>query len=126
MNTLAPKSILVVEDDPHVANTLSLLLMIDRHQVAVVSDGQTALARYKEGKYDLVMTDLLMPGVDGLELSQLIKLRNPKQPIVLLSGYFDAVSESEKKWLKNIDCLLAKPFSQQQLQESLSAVFPNG
>ena len=126
MNTLAPKSILVVDDDSHVANTLSLLLMMDRHQVEVVCHGATALAKYKEGNYDLVITDLLMPGIDGLELAQLIKARNPQQFVVLVSGHLDGVPDSEKTLLNNFDVLLAKPFSQQQVQESLRAVFPNG
>jgi CheY-like chemotaxis protein len=123
---LAPKSILVVDDDPHVGNTLSLLLMIDRHQVEVVRHGEMALARYKPGKYDLVITDLLMPGIDGLELAQLIKARNPQQPVVLISGHLDGVPDSDKTLLKNFDVMLAKPFSQQQLREGLSAVFPDG
>jgi DNA-binding response OmpR family regulator len=47
-----PKSILVVEDDPSVAESLRLLLAIDRHQVEVVDDGEKAMAKYREGKYD--------------------------------------------------------------------------
>jgi DNA-binding response OmpR family regulator len=125
MNTLAPKSILVVDDDPHVASTLRLLLIMDRHQVEVVRDGKTALARYKEGKYDLVITDLFMPGVDGLELAKSIMSQNPQQLVLMVSGHLDAVCDSAKMLLKNFDCLLMKPFSRQQLQESLGAVFFN-
>jgi CheY-like chemotaxis protein len=126
MKPLAPKSILVVDDDQSVGSTLGLLLMIDRHRVEVVGDGQTALARYKEGKYDLVITDLLMPGLDGLELAGLIKALIPQQPVVLVSGYLDAVSNNEKLLFKNVDRLLAKPYSTQKLRETLMSLFPNG
>jgi CheY-like chemotaxis protein len=126
MNSLAPKSILVVDDEQLVADTLSLLLMIDRHRVQVAGDGETALAGYKEGRYDLVITDLMMPGIDGLELARLIKAQVPQQRILLVSGHLGAVSNRDKMQLQNIDGLLAKPFSPEQLRQAVRAVFPKG
>jgi two-component system response regulator FlrC len=126
MHTIAPKSILVVEDDRSVADSLSLLLRIDRHQVEVVFDGETALARYKEGKYDLVMTDFAMPGVDGLDLAGLIKARVPEQPVVLVTAYAETMLSSETARLERVDAMLPKPFSQQQLHDTLRVVFPAG
>src|SRR5262249_691692 len=120
---ISPKSILVVEDDPSVADSLRLLLTIDRHQVEVVNDGEKALARYDEGKYDLVITDFSMPGIDGLDLAGLIKARAPEQPVLLITAHGETVSSTEKARLERIDVMLAKPFSQQQLQEALRSVF---
>jgi CheY-like chemotaxis protein len=123
---ISPKSILVVEDDPSVADSLRLLLSIDRHQVEVVDDGEKALARYQEGKYDLVITDFAMPGVDGLDLAGVIKARAPGQPVVLVTAYAETVSSSEKARLERVDAMLPKPFSQQQLHDTLRVVFPAG
>jgi CheY-like chemotaxis protein len=125
MKVLTPKSILVVDDEPSVASTLSLLLMIDKHQVEVAADGEQGLTKYKERKYDLVITDLLMPGIDGLELARLVKERNPQQPILLITGHMERVSNSGELRLQNIEALLGKPFSLLQLQEALRAVFPH-
>jgi CheY-like chemotaxis protein len=125
VNLVAPKAILLVEDDPSVANSLRLLLTIERHQVVVVADGERALAEYEEGKYDLVITDLSMPGIDGLDLAGLIKARAPQQPVLLVTAHAETVSNNEKARLQYVDAMLAKPFSQEQLHEALKAVFPH-
>jgi two-component system OmpR family response regulator/two-component system alkaline phosphatase synthesis response regulator PhoP len=123
LDSITPKSILVVDDEPLVADTLRLLLRMDNHRVELASDGETALARYEEGQFDLVITDLLMPGMDGLELARLIKARVPEQRILLATGHLEAVSNNEKM-RQNIDGLLAKPFSPEELREALKAVSP--
>jgi CheY-like chemotaxis protein len=125
LDSITPKSILVVDDEPLVADTLRLLLGMDNHRVELASDGETALARYEGGRFDLVITDLLMPGMDGLELARLIKARVPEQRILLATGHLEAVSNNEKM-RQNIDGLLGKPFSQEELREALKAVFPGG
>jgi CheY-like chemotaxis protein len=126
VSKIAPKSILVVEDEPLVSDTMRLLLTTDGHSVEVVDDGETAWARYAEGKYDLVMTDYSMPGIDGLDLAGLIKARAPKQRVVLVTAYQEAVSNSERERLHYIDGMLGKPFGPEQLRETLKTVFPQG
>ena len=64
VDTLMPKSILVVDDDESVADSLRLLLKIDGHEVEVAGDGETALAKYKVGNHDLVIADFFDAG-DG-------------------------------------------------------------
>jgi two-component system response regulator MprA len=125
LDSITPKSILVVDDEPMVADTLRLLLRMDNHRVEVASDGGTALARYERGKYDLIITDLVMPGMDGLGLAGLIKARVPEQRILLATGHLEGVSNNEKV-RQNIDGLLGKPFSPEELREALRAVFPHG
>ena len=123
---MTPKSILVVDDEPSVAETLALLLSIDRHRVEAVHDGKTAIARYNGGGgYDLVLTDFVMPGMDGLELAQLIKASTPQKPILLVTGHLGSVPKG-KAGLPFIDGILAKPFSLQQLREAIEGVFPEG
>jgi CheY-like chemotaxis protein len=126
LSTIAPKSILVVDDDPSVAKSLKVLLRVNKHQVEVANDGETALAKHEGGGHDLVITDFVMPGIDGLELARLIKARVPHQPILMITGYLEAVSNEEKARLQHVDGLLGKPFTQSQLHEALSAVFPQG
>ena len=126
VRTITPKSILVVEDDPAVAQALSLLLSCLRHQVETVGDAERAIARYDDGRrFDLVITDFAMPGIDGLELARLIKERTPQKPVVLVTGYLESVYGTEKARLQHIDAMLGKPFSLEELNEAFSAVFPH-
>jgi CheY-like chemotaxis protein len=126
LNKIEPKSILLVEDDPSVAKSLSVLLRLAKHHVEVAGDCETALNRYEERKYDLVITDFLMPGIDGLELARLIRARVPQQAILLITGHLEKVSNNEKARLRHVDGLLAKPFSQPQLHEALKMMFLKG
>ena len=126
LNKIEPKSILLVEDDPSVAKSLSVLLRLAKHHVEVAGDCETALNRYEERKYDLVITDFLMPGIDGLELARLIRARVPRQPILLITAHFETVSKREKARLQHVDALLEKPYSAKQLREALRAVLAHG
>jgi len=108
-----------------VANTLRMVLMVNRHRVEIVESGESAMALYAEGKYDLVITDFLMSGMDGLELARLIKERVPQQPIVVVTAHAETVSKDDRRRL-HIEAVLEKPFSVEQLQEVLAAIFPGG
>jgi FixJ family two-component response regulator len=71
-------------------------------------------------------TDFAMPGVDGLDLAGLIKALAPQQPVVLVTAHGETVLNTETARLERVDAMLAKPFSQQQLHETLRVVFPAG
>ena len=74
------KSILLVEDDPAVRESIRLLLSIDRHTVTEAANGREALHIFTGSRYDLVITDYLMPEMLGDELAQNIKNLAPTQP----------------------------------------------
>jgi two-component system phosphate regulon response regulator PhoB len=65
--------VLVVDDDPAIVTLLRRMLEADGHSVAVAADGQTALGRVAERRPDLVILDLDMPGVGGLEVCRQLK-----------------------------------------------------
>ena len=72
---------------------------------------------------DLVITDFLMPGIDGLELARLIKAGTPQRPVLLITAHEETVSRREKARLQHVDAMLTKPFSHEQLLDALRAVF---
>ncbi|MGJ4948335.1 response regulator [Bradyrhizobium sp. HKCCYLS20291] len=78
--------ILVVDDDPVMQMTIERLLEQGSHAVSVASDGQKALARFAEEKFDLVVMDIFMPGMDGLETMRLMLKQAPDTPILMTSG----------------------------------------
>ena len=121
----APKRILVVDDEPSGAETIRLILSIDRHQVEVAEDGETALAMFDAGRHDLVITDFKMPGMDGLELAQAIRARCPAQPIMLVTAHREELARDDVT-LSNVDTVLGKPFPVARLRAAVDALFPAG
>ncbi len=78
--------ILVVDDDPLDLMILDSLLTAEGHELVFADDGSSALAFYTEQEFDLVVTDLVMPGIDGLRLIKEIMERNPGAAIIAISG----------------------------------------
>ncbi|GLH81599.1 response regulator [Bradyrhizobium sp. SSBR45G] len=78
--------ILVVDDDPVMQLTIQRVLEQAGHVVATAGDGQKALARFDHESFDLVILDIFMPGMDGLEALRLILRRAPDLPILMTSG----------------------------------------
>ncbi len=119
---ISPKRILVVDDEPAVADTIRMVLASSGHKIDLAEDGETALRVYEAGKYDLVITDMSLQKMNGLELAKNIRERSARQPIILVTAYADSLRADGKK-LANIDGLLDKPFALQDLQDALSRVF---
>ena len=103
------------------AQALRMALIVDGHHVETVDSGEQALAQFEAGGRDLVITDFKLPGMDGLELAEAIKKRDPSQPIILITAYAETVSKMGT--VSNVDVLLGKPFSLASLQQSLRKIF---
>jgi len=79
-------NILIVDDDSAVQATIKLLLERAGHSVAVAGDGRKGLALFEAGDFDLLFLDIFMPGMDGIETMRLVHLRQPRIPIIVISG----------------------------------------
>jgi CheY-like chemotaxis protein len=103
------RRVLVVDDERSVQDVLSELLYCMGFEVALADDGVEALAIFIENSFDLVLTDLQMPIMDGSSLAHLIKERSPNTPVVLLTG---ADKETVRNRVKSgcIDSVIFKPF----------------
>ncbi len=117
--TIQPRKILLVDDDPLVTMTLELLLQADGHRTEAVSEPMAALAKLSEGNYDLVITDLSLPQMDGLKLAREIKRRVPGQPVILSSGSPEVITK-DATHSADIDFMLGKPFVVEQLREAMA------
>lgn len=78
--------ILVVDDDIAVQATIRLLLERAGHSVVAANDGRNGLALFEAGGFDLLLLDIFMPGMDGLEAMRLIHQQQPLIPIIVISG----------------------------------------
>jgi DNA-binding response OmpR family regulator len=112
--------ILVVDDDPTVAEVVTRYLIRDGHQVQCVADGHTALRVVAEKTPDLVVLDLMLPGIDGLEVCRRLRARWPV-PIVMLT----ALGEETDRLIgleTGADDYVTKPFSPRELALRVKSV----
>jgi len=109
---LAGKRILVVEDNATHRDILQAQLQQWQFTVLTTTSGQQALEMLQIQHYDLVITDMQMPGMDGVQLAQQIKQRNPSLPLMLLNSLNNELPDKNKSLFDNI---LTKPVKQQQL-----------
>lgn len=83
-------SVLYIEDDNDLRQNTARLLSTLFATVTTAEDGRDGLEKYQEGIYDLVLTDINMPGMNGVKMAEQIKLQNPKQVIIVISAHDEA------------------------------------
>jgi DNA-binding NtrC family response regulator len=116
------KSILLVEDDDAVRQILARGLHLAGYEVAGAANGRDAIAQLDRRAFDLVITDLLMPGVDGLELLQDLLKRQPRPAVIAMSGggkFVHAEQGLDLAMKLGASAPLVKPFTMQQLLETV-------
>jgi DNA-binding response OmpR family regulator len=114
-------AILVVEDDKDIAGLVSLHLRDGGHEVTVVHDGADGLDEALSGRYELLVLDLMLPNVDGLELCRHVRTKQPDLLILMLtakSAEIDRVLGLEI----GADDYLTKPFSIREVQARVKAL----
>ncbi|MEO7909912.1 MAG: GAF domain-containing protein [Roseiflexaceae bacterium] len=117
---LRPLRVLLVEDDREVRDTLAQLLMLDDHHVDRAADGMEALALFQPGMYDVVCSDLGMPGMNGWELIAQLRARDPAVVTMLLSGWGAQIDPAEAR-ARGADFIVAKPIDFEELHNALVA-----
>ena len=117
---MAPTKILVAEDDPTIADVVCRYLVHDGHDVERVDDGPTALNRALSGSPDLVVLDVMLPGMDGFEVCRRMR-RSVTTPVVLLTA-LGAESDRITGLEIGADDYLTKPFSPRELTLRIQAV----
>jgi len=112
--------ILVIDDEREVADVLGDLLTRDGHTVAVCTDGESGIARFEEQPFDLVVTDLGMPGISGWDLARLVKQARPGTPVAMVTGWGDRIDPLEAE-ARGVDFIVAKPFKRENVREVVAA-----
>jgi CheY-like chemotaxis protein len=117
--------ILIIEDDPQFRAMLGQMLAQDGHQVTAAANGVEGLDRYRQQRPDLVITDILMPEKDGIELILEIRRLRPDARIIAISGGRRNVTAEfnlESASLLGVRVVLAKPFGRGELQRAIHDV----
>jgi two-component system, OmpR family, response regulator len=115
-NTLRVSRVLIVEDEAHIRELIQLHLGLEGLDVEAVADGQEALERATDESFDLIILDLMLPGVDGIAICRALRRDGPNQdvPILMLTA---RIEESDKVLglESGADDYLAKPFGIREL-----------
>lgn len=106
--------ILIAEDDPAVREFVSRALIARGYAVTAVDDGEKALDAACNDGYDLLITDVIMPGMDGITLALEVNQRWPELKVLVMTGF----AEEEQRAKVQDDCVtgvISKPFTLQQI-----------
>lgn len=115
----SPRRILCVDDDQRVLLSLAGMLRQMGHEVATIGSGAEAIEHLQSASYDVLITDLGMPGVDGHEVARNAKRIAPHMRVLLLTGWADRL-RVEGDIPEGVDQLLGKPITKAQLQEAVA------
>jgi len=113
-----PSTILVIDDEEVMRNALTDILKIGNHQVKTAADGMKGLELLRSERFDMVISDLSMPGISGLEVLKQVKKEKPGLPSILITGW-GLEMDPEEMAAAGIDQVIRKPF---QLKEVLNLV----
>ena len=114
--------VLVVDDEQAFANTLAQRLKMRDLKVGTAYDGEEALSKVKEEEPDVMVLDLKMPGMHGMEVLQQIKKAYPHMQVIVLTGHGTEKDEEEAKRLGGFD-FLKKPADIDHLEHKIRRAF---
>jgi len=115
---VAPAKILVVDDEEQIAQLLAGILRSDGHEAEYVTDGEAALARIRQGGFDLLMTDLRMPKMDGMRLIREAKEADPDVDALVMTAYSSA-DTAVSALRQGVTDYLSKPFGLEQARDAI-------
>lgn len=119
VQAIRPLRILVVDDQPVQCELISHALQRDWHTVDVAGNGREALDLFERREYDLVITDKVMPEMNGDQLAVAVKSREPETRVIMLTGFAGGEDEEHSEFL---DLVLAKPTSFAELRAAVAKV----
>lgn len=113
--------ILVVDDDPRITDLLRRVLAYEGYSVAIAASGTEALTRTLERPPDLIILDIMLPGLDGLEVARRLRAAGDNVPILMLTAR-DAVTDRVQGFKTGADDYLVKPFAPEELVARVMAL----
>jgi len=119
-----PPRILLVDDETAIQTMLSFPLRKDGYEVVSATDGREAMARFAEGSYDLVVLDVMMPQLDGLDVCRRIRARS-NVPIIMLTAKAEEIDKVLGLEL-GADDYITKPFSLREFRSRVRAALRRG
>lgn len=118
-------SLLIVDDEPNIRRILQVAFEKEGYRVDVAEDGHCAMGRLREGAYDVVLTDVTMPGMSGYELLQHIKASAPNSAVVIMTA-FGTIPQAVQAIRDGAFEYVPKPFDLESLKKVVSGAHASG
>lgn len=118
---MSDRTVLIVDDEDFTRDGLAKIFTGEGFLVKTAHNGESALSEIKKKKFDLVITDLKMDDVDGIELTRRIKKKNPAQQVIIMTAYGDMNSYLEAINLGSFD-YINKPFAAKELMRIVNKI----
>jgi signal transduction histidine kinase/CheY-like chemotaxis protein len=115
----APMRCLVVDDEEPVGTVLGDVLESSGHSVVVLTSGAEAIERFRREPFDVVFTDLAMPGLSGWQVARAVKATAPTVPVFLVTGFGVELSAEERR-AHGVDLVLSKPLNIQSILDAVA------
>ncbi len=120
--------ILVVDDEKIVCRAVQKILEVEGYDVEIAISGEAALGLAQKDKFQLALVDLILPGIDGVEVCRELKNKNPDMKIVLMSGYLSKLKERQSVFDSLPGCteIMEKPFGGEDITKVAADFFERG
>ncbi len=119
------KQLLVVDDNEAIQDVLSRTLSFMGYDVTVADNGLEGIAHFLARTYDLVVTDIQMPLMNGWEFSRLVKEQSPGTPVIVVTGFFDNTNW-ENMNMNHVDAIIMKPFNLEEIKKTVQRLLGSG
>jgi DNA-binding response OmpR family regulator len=113
-----PPHILVMEDDLNVAKGLEMVLTEDGYDVDLAETGKLAMEAFEQSRFDLLVADLRLPDINGMEVIKKIKAQKPGTEVIVITGYGTTATAVEAMKL-GVHDFLPKPFTEDQIKTAI-------
>ena len=117
-------SVLLVDDDPNMQRMVSIFFAKDDINLDIAENGRSALKRISENNYDILITDMQMPLMDGMELIGKIKKLKYKFPIIVISAFSQEDVINKYKTIGAFE-VIQKPFDSKRLKQVIEKAIKN-
>ncbi len=121
---MSKAKIMIVDDEELILRAYKKELSGSGYDVIDITSGKEAIEIVKQEKIDIILVDLIMPGMSGVEMCNAVKAISPETEVVLMSGYID---EMQKNWIEFIkaggrDFFLRKPLAETELSDIIKTI----
>jgi len=121
---MKPVSVLVIDDEQVICDACQLVLSEEGHTVTLTNTGKDGLAAIRQGTYDVVLLDMKLPDMDGMEILKAVQKEKRRLCIIVMTGY-SSISNAVQAIKKGASDYLAKPFTDDELLETIGKACEN-
>jgi len=115
---MKPLSILVIDDEDVICEACELVLSEKGHAVTARNDGKAGLSAIRQGTYDILLLDMKLPDIDGMDILKTVQKEKPGLCIIVMTGY-SSISNAVQAIKQGADEYLAKPFTEDELIQAI-------